>query len=185
MLQLGLRLGLGPGNGVFRFSSFFFLLFFFLLLFFIFLLFFFFLSQTSWCMGPVSEGTPREDPGTSVGNTGHPSRSYVKSPTAQDIFRPIPGLISCAGVTRRWGLPCHAQHVANMLCNQISFINLCCFWYSNNLTWIIKQLHFRTVVVFSKQVFQASVRRGRESLERALALVYIHCRAQQGLVIVT
>ena len=33
----------------------------------------FFLSQTSWCMGPVSEGTPREDPGTSVGNTGHPS----------------------------------------------------------------------------------------------------------------
>ena len=35
----------------------------------------FFLSQTSWCMGPVSEGTPREDPGTSVGNTGHPSGS--------------------------------------------------------------------------------------------------------------
>ena len=53
MLQLGLRLGQGPGNGVF--------------------LFLFFLSQTSWCMGPVSEGTPMEDPGTSVGNTGHPS----------------------------------------------------------------------------------------------------------------
>jgi len=26
----------------------------------------------------------------------------VKSPTAQDMFRPIPGLISCTGVTRRW-----------------------------------------------------------------------------------
>ena len=36
---------------------------------------FFFLSQTSWCMGPVSEGKPRENPRTSVGNTGHPSQS--------------------------------------------------------------------------------------------------------------
>ena len=27
-----------------------------------------------------------------------------KSPTAQDGFWPIPGLISCAGVTGRWGL---------------------------------------------------------------------------------
>ena len=27
----------------------------------------------------------------------------AKSPTAQDEFQTIPGLISCAGVTRRWG----------------------------------------------------------------------------------
>ena len=26
----------------------------------------------------------------------------------EDTFQPIPGLISCAGVTRRWGLPYHA-----------------------------------------------------------------------------
>ena len=29
-------------------------------------------------------------------------RCYVKSPTAQDVFRPIPGLINCTGVTGRW-----------------------------------------------------------------------------------
>ena len=37
-------------------------------------------------------------------------RCYAKSPTAQDVFQPIPGLISCAGVTVRWGLPYHAQN---------------------------------------------------------------------------
>ena len=31
-------------------------------------------------------------------------RCYTKSPTVQDAFRPIPGLISCTGVTGRWGL---------------------------------------------------------------------------------
>ena len=31
-------------------------------------------------------------------------RCYAKSPTAQDVFRPIPSLISCAGVTGGWGL---------------------------------------------------------------------------------
>jgi len=30
-------------------------------------------------------------------------RCYAKSPSAQDMFWPIPGLISCAGVTRWWG----------------------------------------------------------------------------------
>jgi len=35
-------------------------------------------------------------------------RCYEKSPTAQDAFRPIPGLISCAAVTGRWGLLYHA-----------------------------------------------------------------------------
>ena len=29
----------------------------------------------------------------------------------KDAFRPIPGLISCAGVTGRWGLLSHAQNV--------------------------------------------------------------------------
>ena len=40
---------------------------------------------------------------------------YVKLPTVQDAFRPIPGLISCAGVTGRWGLLSHAQK-----CNQMA-----------------------------------------------------------------
>ena len=35
-------------------------------------------------------------------------RCYTKSRTAQDAFRPIPGLISCAGVTGRLGLLFHA-----------------------------------------------------------------------------
>ena len=30
-------------------------------------------------------------------------RCYTKPLTVQDVFRPISGLISCAGVTRRWG----------------------------------------------------------------------------------
>ena len=42
-------------------------------------------------------------------------RCYVKSPIAQDVFRPIPGLISCAGVTGRWRLLSHAQHVVRWL----------------------------------------------------------------------
>ena len=37
-------------------------------------------------------------------------RCYTKSPTAQDVFRPLPRLISYAGVTRRWGLLSHAQN---------------------------------------------------------------------------
>ena len=39
---------------------------------------------------------------------------YAKSPTVQDVFWPTPGLISCTGVTRRWGLLSHAQ---NAVCN--------------------------------------------------------------------
>ena len=31
-------------------------------------------------------------------------RCYAKSPTVQDMFLPILGLISCAGVTGKWGL---------------------------------------------------------------------------------
>ena len=37
-------------------------------------------------------------------------RCYAKSPTGQDAFQAIPGLISCAGVTRRWGVLSHAQN---------------------------------------------------------------------------
>ena len=42
-------------------------------------------------------------------------RCCVKSPTAQDAFQPIPGLISCAGVTGRWGLLSCALHAARWL----------------------------------------------------------------------
>ena len=36
-------------------------------------------------------------------NKKYVSRGFAKSPTAQDMFQPIPGLISCAGVTGKWG----------------------------------------------------------------------------------
>ena len=52
-------------------------------LFFFFSSLLFFLSQTSWCMGPVPEGTPREDPGTSVGNTRHPN---MQQPQAHPCY---------------------------------------------------------------------------------------------------
>ena len=42
-------------------------------------------------------------------------RRYAKSPTVQDVFQPIPGLISSAGVTGRWGLPSHAQNTVRWL----------------------------------------------------------------------
>ena len=42
-------------------------------------------------------------------------RCYVKSPTAQDAFRLIPGLISCTRVTGRWGLLSHAQNAVSWL----------------------------------------------------------------------
>ena len=41
-------------------------------------------------------------------------RFYAKSPTARDVFWPIPGL-TCAGVTRRWGLPSYAQNAVRWL----------------------------------------------------------------------
>ena len=46
-------------------------------------------------------------------------RCYVKSPTAQDVFQPIPGFISCAEVTGRWGLLCQHWHqvTAHRPCN--------------------------------------------------------------------
>ena len=42
-------------------------------------------------------------------------RCYVKSPTAQDVFRLIPRLISYTGVTGRWGLLSHAQNAVSWL----------------------------------------------------------------------
>lgn len=41
-------------------------------------------------------------------------RFYAKSPTARDVFWPIPGLI-CAGMTRRWGLSSYAQNAVRWL----------------------------------------------------------------------
>ena len=43
------------------------------------------------------------------------TRCYAKSPTAQDAIWPIPGLISCTGVTGRWGLLSCAQNAARWL----------------------------------------------------------------------
>ena len=42
-------------------------------------------------------------------------RCYVKAPTAQDTFRPIPDFISCARVTGRWRLLSHAQKAVRWL----------------------------------------------------------------------
>ena len=42
-------------------------------------------------------------------------RCYVRSPAVQDAFQPISGLISCSGVTRRWGLLSHAQNAVRWL----------------------------------------------------------------------
>ena len=44
-------------------------------------------------------------------------RCYVKSPTVQNTFQSIPGLISCAGVTGRWGLLAHAQNAVRPYSN--------------------------------------------------------------------
>ena len=105
MLQLhvGLRLGLGPGNGVFHFFFFFFssLL--------------FFLSQTSWCMGPVCEGTPREDPGTSVGNTGHPSHLQCVhgEQLGNEVTKTIPTTV---GSQRKVSLKIRLSCGRNILC---------------------------------------------------------------------
>ena len=37
-------------------------------------------------------------------------RCYTESPTAQDVFRPIPTLVSCATVTGRWRLLSYTQN---------------------------------------------------------------------------
>ena len=42
-------------------------------------------------------------------------RCYVKSPTVQDVFWPVPGLISCAGAIGRWGLLSHSQNAVRWL----------------------------------------------------------------------
>ena len=48
----------------------------------------------------------------SLNTKGRP-RCYVKSPTVQDAFWPIPDVISYAGVTGSWGLLSHAQNVVS------------------------------------------------------------------------
>ena len=47
--------------------------------------------------------------GTRLTHTKNRPRCYTKSPTAQDAFWPIPGLISCAEVTGRKG-DCYLVH---------------------------------------------------------------------------
>ena len=42
--------------------------------------------------------------------------------TVQDTVQPIPGLIGCAGVTGKWGLPSRTQivfQVASLICIQV------------------------------------------------------------------
>ena len=43
------------------------------------------------------------------------ARCYAMLPTACNAFRPIPGLINCAGVTGRWKLLSYAQNVVRWL----------------------------------------------------------------------
>ena len=62
-------------------------------------------------------------------------RCYAKSPTVHDTFGPIPGLISCAGVTGRWGLLSHTvpyvqvTHVIT-LHSEWCFMTLACMLHS-------------------------------------------------------
>ena len=49
---------------------------------------------------------------------------YAKSPTAQDAFEPIPGLISYTGVTGRWGLLSHARNAVRWLTLSIQQVEL-------------------------------------------------------------
>ena len=37
-------------------------------------------------------------------------RCYARSPTAKDTFQLIPSVVSCDGVTRKWGLLSYAQN---------------------------------------------------------------------------
>jgi len=45
----------------------------------------------------------------SLGHKWSSGLDVKQSPNAQDAFRPIPGLISCAGVTRSVGITHHAH----------------------------------------------------------------------------
>ena len=66
-------------------------------------------------------------------------RCYIKSPTAQEAFRPIPGLISCTGVTGRWGLICitiHRQlHEGNLVGHLAHML------YTVSLTLLLKYIY--------------------------------------------
>ena len=65
-------------------------------------------------------------------------RCYAKSPTVQDTFQPILGLISCAGMTGRWGLLPHAQNTC-----LVSFKrSVEAFW--RHLLYVIPHLTYST-----------------------------------------
>ena len=46
------------------------------------------------------------------------------SPTVPDVFQQIPGLISCAGVTGRWGLLSHAQNTVRCLYGSEEYVTV-------------------------------------------------------------
>ena len=71
----------------------------------------------------------------------------MKSPTAQGAFQPIPDLISCAGVTGRWGLLSHAQNAVMCEVFKYAIINTKLRWYvtiiiddtySSKILWSVK-----------------------------------------------
>ena len=69
-------------------------------------------------------------------------RCYVKSPTVQDTFRPVPGLISSAGMIERLGLLSHAQNDLMPIVMQslTSKVSLVCSIDFEILQWQAKPL---------------------------------------------
>ena len=67
----------------------------------------------NYCTKVLREHAPTSTNHISPKNS--PRCQHAKSPIAQNTFRSIPGLISCAGVARRWGLLSHAQNAVRRL----------------------------------------------------------------------
>ena len=67
----------------------------------------------NYCTKVLREHAPTSTNHISPKNS--PRCQHAKSPIAQNTFRSIPDLISCAGVARRWGLPSHAQNAVRWL----------------------------------------------------------------------
>ena len=69
----------------------------------------------------------------------------AKSSTVQDTLQPIPGLISCAGVTGRWGLLSHAQ-------NEVRWLSRTAWWCLLHLWTPLWSSHQGTWSVSVRQV---------------------------------
>ena len=52
-------------------------------------------------------------------------RCYAKSPTVQDTFWQIPGIISCTGMTSGWEVISHAQNAVRWLVLSVHCVSLC------------------------------------------------------------